>query len=243
MLKEPTPHFASEEKILPVTKLGLSPAPDKTVIMIKVLNFVRTFFLSLVFLFSVQLVEAGVTNSIQQTATTLEPGFFEAKGQADLILNRGGGVNVSGHFRAGLIENMLDVEGFIGTGKTDFKLGANAKFNLLPDIPGQVGLAFLGGLTFVNDDYKGQGNDTLHVLNLASIASKKVDASFGSVTPYAGLQVELLFKDGDNDTPITGIIGAEWVVSDVDPWVFFSEIDIDISDSVFLLAVGGAYRF
>ncbi len=211
--------------------------------MLKTLKILLSFSQILFFLLSVHLLEAGVTHSIQQTAVTLEPGDFEAKGQGDIILNRGGGINVSGHFRAGLIENMLDIEGFIGTGKTDFTLGATAKFNLLPDIPGQVGLAFLGGLTFVNDDYKGQGNDTLHVLNLAAIASKKVEASFGSVSPYAGLQVELVFKDGDNDTPITGIVGAEWAISDINPWVFFSEIDIDISDSVFLIAAGGAYRF
>lgn len=186
---------------------------------------------------------AGVTHSIQQTAVTLQPGSFEAKGQADLILNRGGGVNVSGHFRAGLIEDMLDLEGFIGTGKTDFVLGGTAKFNLLPDIPGQVGLAFLGGLTYVSDDYRGNGNDSIKVINLAAIVSKKVDASFGAVSPYGGLQAELLFKDGDNDTPITGILGAEWIFSDLDSWAFFSELDVDISDSVFLLAAGGAYRF
>ncbi|MEZ4814714.1 MAG: hypothetical protein R3A80_05845 [Bdellovibrionota bacterium] len=186
---------------------------------------------------------AGVTHSVQQTAVTLQPGNYEPRGQGDVILNRGGGVNVSGHFKAGIIEDMLDAEAFIGTGKTDFKLGATAKFNLLPDLPGQVGLAFIGGFGFINDDYKGQGNDSIKVINLGAITSKKVDASFGSVSPYAGIQAELLFKDGDNDAPITGIVGAEWALSELNPWVFFSELDIDINDSVFLLAAGGAYRF
>lgn len=211
--------------------------------MSKLLKSILSFSLVASSVAIMQKIEAGVTHSLQQTAVTLQPGTYEARGQGDVILNRGGGINVSAHFRAGIIEDMLDAEAYIGTGKTDFKLGASAKFNLLPDIPGQVGLAFLGGFTFLNDDYKDKGNDSLQVLSLGAIASKKVEASFGSVSPYAGLQVELLFKDGSNDTPITGILGAEWVISELDPWVFFSELDIDISDSVFILAAGGAYRF
>lgn len=211
--------------------------------MSKLLKSILSCSLITVFVASTQILQAGVTHSIQQTAVTLQPGTYEARVQGDMILNRGGGVNISGHFRAGLIEDMLDAEAFVGTGKTDFKLGATAKFNLLPDIPGQVGLAFLGGFTFVNDDYKGKDHDTLQVLNLAAIASKKVEASFGSISPYAGLQIEVLFKDGENDLPITGLFGAEWVISELDPWVFFSELNVDISDSVFLVAAGGAYRF
>src|SRR5687767_416459 len=82
---------------------------------------------------------AGVTHSLQQTAVTLQPGQYEARAQADVIMNRGGGLNVSGHFRTGIIEDMLDLEGFVGTGKTDFKTGVLSKFNLLPDLPGQIG--------------------------------------------------------------------------------------------------------
>lgn len=187
---------------------------------------------------------AGVTHALQQTATTLQPGSFEVKAQADLILNRGGGINTTGHFRAGLLEDMLDIDAFIGTGKTDFTLGVSTKFNLLPDIPGQVGLAFIGGFTYLQDDYLGTDKDAIKVLNLATLVSKKVEASFGSVTPYGGLQIELLFKKGsDNEAPVTGIIGSEWVFNDLSPWAFFGELDVDINDSVFLFSVGGAYRF
>lgn len=190
------------------------------------------------------LSQAGVTHAIQQTAVTLQPGTFEVKAQADLILNRGGGINTTGHFRTGVLEDMLDVDAFIGTGKTDFTLGAGAKFNLLPDIPGQVGLAFIGGFTYLQDDYLGTDKDAIKVLNLAAILSKKVEASFGSVSPYGGIQIELLFKKGsDNEAPVTGIIGSEWTFNDLAPWAFFGELDVDINDSVFLFSLGGAYRF
>lgn len=187
---------------------------------------------------------AGVTHSLQHTAVTTQPGSYEARGQADFILNHGGGINVSGHFRTGIIEDMLDVEGFIGTGKTDFKIGALTQFNLLPDVPGQIGLAFLSGVSFINDDYGTNGkNATITALSFAALGSKRFDVSFGKVSPYAGFQVEMLFKDGPNVYPLTGIAGAEWAFTDTLPWVFFSELDFEIHDSVFLVAAGGAYRF
>ena len=180
---------------------------------------------------------------MQHTAVTLQPGKFEGRVQTDLIMNRGGGLNVSGHFRAGIIEDMFDLEGFAGTGKTDFKIGALGQFNLLPDIPGQLGLAFLGGFTDISDDYQGSDNDTINVLSLAAIASKKLDVSFGTLTPYGGLQLEMLFKSGDNEYPITGIAGAEWFFTETAPFTYFTEFDFDINDSVFLLGLGAAYHF
>ncbi len=203
------------------------------------------FMTLLVSIFSLPLNSyAGVTHALQNTAVTQQPKTYEARAQGDLILNRGGGVNVSGHMKTGLIEDMLDIEGFLGTGKTDFKIGAQTKFNLLPDIPGQVALAFLGGFTYIMDDYGNlKEKDSINVISGAVLLSKKLAVDFGSINPYAGFQVEMLFKKGDNDFPLTGILGAEWNIQDLTPFVFFSEMDLDVSDSVFLLSFGGAYRF
>jgi hypothetical protein len=187
---------------------------------------------------------SGVTHSIQHTATTVKPHEYEVRTQLDLLMSRGGGVNVSGHFRTGLVEDQWDIEGFAGTGKTDFKTGVLSQFNLLPDLPGQIGLAFLGGYTLISDDYRRNGDrDILHVLSLTALGSKRFDVSFGEVTPYGGLQVELLFKSGDHDFPITAVLGNEWKFSQIHDWRFFSEFDIDVSDSVFLFGLGAAYRF
>ncbi len=186
---------------------------------------------------------AGVVSSLQHTAVTVQPGVYEARGQGDFLLSRGGGVNVSGHFRTGLIEDMLDFEGFVGSGKTDFKAGFLTQFNLLPDLPGQVAFAFLGGFTFMLDDYRSKDTDSIKVVNLSAIVSKKFLSSFGSVSPYGGLQLEMLFKEGGDDFPLTAVIGAEWTVTDTDPWAYFSELDLDLRDSIYVLGFGAAYRF
>lgn len=214
--------------------------------MFKSLKKANSFFIVSVTMASFSFVctsWAGITHSLQHTATTLQPGTYEARGQADAIMNRGGGLNVSGHFRTGLVEDMWDIEGFIGTGKTDFKTGVLTQFNLLPDLPGQIGVGFLGGYTLISDDYKGTSRDTINVLSIAALASKKLAVTFGDITPYGGLQLEALFKAEDNDLPVTGIIGAQWDIAELKPWVFFSELDFDLHDSVFLIGLGGAYRF
>lgn len=204
----------------------------------------RTKVVALTVFFLPLLSMAGVTHALQNTAITQQPGTYEARAQGDFIMNRGGGFNVSGHFKGGLVEDMLDLEAFAGTGKTDFKIGAQTKFNLLPDIPGQVGLAFLGGYTFIMDDYGNlKDKDSINVLSGAVLLSKKFAVDFGTINPYAGFQVEMVFKKGDNDFPLTGVFGSEWYISELNPFVFFSELDLDVNDSVFLISFGGAYRF
>jgi hypothetical protein len=196
------------------------------------------------FSFFASLSWAGVTHSLQHTADVIQPGSYLARAQADVILNRGGGLNVSGHFRTGLIEDMLDIEGFIGSGKTDFKIGSLLHFNLLPDIPGQIGLAFLGGFTFISDDYASNKKQSIKALSIGTVLSKKLEMSFGHITPYGGLQLEALFKEKVKDTyPISGILGAEWALTDINNWLFYSDLNLDLRDSVFMIGLGAGYKF
>ena len=187
---------------------------------------------------------AGVTHTLQHTAEVAGVGKYDARVQTDLILNHGGGVNLSGHFRTGIKQDIFDVEGFIGTGKTDFKIGALGQFNLLPDLPGQIALAFFGGATFINDNYlDSTQNKSMLALTVGTVASKKIDVSFGQVTPYGGLQIEALMKSGKNLLPITFLAGAEWKITSATPWKFFSELDLDVHDSNFQIGLGAGYSF
>jgi hypothetical protein len=189
-------------------------------------------------------VFGGITHTIQHTANVVDKGKYEARIQSDLILNGGGGVNISGHFRTGLKQDIFDIEGIIGTGKTDFKIGALGQFNLLPDIPGQIGLAFIGGASFINDsDIVATKNKSSFVLTLGTIGSKKFDASFGQIVPYGGFQLEAVMKSGGNTLPLTFLAGAEWKFTDMTPWKFFSELDLDLHDSNFQIGLGAGYSF
>jgi hypothetical protein len=187
---------------------------------------------------------AGITHTIQHTANVVETGKYETRIQSDLILNNGGGVNISGHFRTGLKQDIFDIEGIIGTGKTDFKIGALGQFNLLPDIPGQIALAFFGGATYLNDNgFDSSKNKSVLVLTVGTIGSKKFDASFGQIIPYGGLQLEAVMKSGGNILPVTFLAGAEWRITEATPWKFFSELDLDLNESNFQIGLGAGYSF
>lgn len=209
----------------------------------RALKYLRLFIVFFAGLLS-SAVFAGITHTIQHTANIVENGKYDARIQSDLILNHGGGVNISGHFRTALKQDIFDIEGIIGTGKTDFKIGALGQFNLLPDIPGQIALAFFGGVTFLNDnDLDSTKNKSMFALTLGTIGSKKFDVSFGQVTPYGGFQLEALMKSGGNTLPLTFLAGAEWKITDATPWKFFSELDLDLHDSNFQIGLGAGYSF
>lgn len=199
----------------------------------------KSFFLVVIFgvLFSITSGYAGVGTSLMQTAPTLSPGEKEAKLQNDIILNNNGGFNISPHLRLGLVEHFLDVDTFVGTGTTDFQMGALAKYNILPDVEGQVGLSLLAGLSYIRDE-----KINSYLTSFGFVTSKETELSFARATPYAALQVEAFVNSVDSTAPITLIVGNRWQLPDM-KWVFYSELGIDVNDSHWNLGLGVSYPF
>jgi hypothetical protein len=177
-----------------------------------------------------------------QTAELNAPGSYELKLQADIIFNRNGGFNFSPHFGTGLIEHILDVEAWIGTGTTDFQIGGLAKYNFLPDIDGQIGLSFLGGTAFIVDS-TGAGTITSLLLTTGFVASKSFNANFGKLVPYLAFEVEGLINGTNSQVPITLMLGSRWDPTITTPWRFFSEFSFGLKDSYYGLALGASYPF
>ncbi len=184
---------------------------------------------------------AGASTSLMQTAPVLAPGSFEAKIQTDIILSDGGGFNVSPHFRFGILEHYLDAEVYAGTGTIDFQFGALAKYNVLPDLDGQVGLSVLFGMSFLKDKVLAVSSNAF-VTTFGFIASKQNTASFGSFTPYGIFQVEAYAKKDASLAPITLISGVKFDLTDI-KWGFYSELGININDSVWTVSGGVSHKF
>jgi hypothetical protein len=176
-----------------------------------------------------------------QTAPVLNPGEFEAKIHNDVIFNRKGGFNISPHLRTGVIEHLVDVDVFFGTGKTDFQIGALGKYNFLPDIEGQLGLSFLAGLSYLKDDPDG-ASQSFGLLSTGILASKSLQADFGGVEPYGGLQVEVLMGP-QSGVPVNLLVGSRWRPHTAQPWNFYSEFSINLHESVWGFAFGAGYPF
>ena len=180
---------------------------------------------------------AGAGSSLMQTADVLAPGQYEAKAQADIVTNNGGGFNLSPHIRTGLVEHFLDIDAFFGTGTTDFQLGALGKYNFLPDLDDQVGLAFNFGFSFVRDN-----SINSFLTTFGAIVSKKFPSSFGAFHPYASFQFEGLINSAQSRVPLTLILGNRWELNQI-PWAFYSEIGMNLHESLWTLALGASYPF
>ncbi len=181
---------------------------------------------------------AGLRSSLLQTAPVQPVGSFEARLHNDIIFNRGGGYNISPQLSTGLWDPYVDVTGLVAAGTTDFQMGLLGKFNLLPDLEGQVGVSFLTGYIYSRDLQKNAGT-----LNFTGLVSKKFDGEHGPVTPYGAVQLENVFVNGDSTVPITGIVGSKWEPLKSKPWVFYSEFQFQIRKSVYALSVGAGYPF
>ena len=177
-----------------------------------------------------------------QTAPVLAPGQFEAKVQGDIVLNHGGGFDLFPKIRFGLVEHLADLEAFIGTGKTDFQFGILGKYNLLPDLPDQVGLSFIGGFSFLKDNGAAFGN-TAGLFTAGVVVSKTMHVEFGTVEPYGALEIESLVGNDVTLVPVTLLTGAKWMPQSTTPWHFYSELGIDVKDSFWSLSFGAGYPF
>lgn len=185
---------------------------------------------------------AGVGTSLMQTADVLRPGQYELKIQNDIIFNRGGGFNISPHFSTGLIDRLVDVDAYLGTGYTDFQIGAMGKYNFLPDLDGQVGLSFNAGMEFIYDK-AGTASESSVNITTGILASKTFNAEFGRFVPYTSLQVEFHINGSNSSVPITILAGSRWDPAATAPWRFFSEFSFGVKDSFYGLALGVSYPF
>lgn len=183
-----------------------------------------------------------------RTADIVPPGAYEIKAQADIIFDSkitstgGGGFNLSPHFVTGLIEHYLDIDAFFGVGTTDFQIGAQAKFNLLPDVPGQAALAFIGGFSLLKDSINDE-SQTGVLTTLGVLLSKKAEWNADTVIPYLGYEFEILAVDGPNKLPHTLILGTKWKPTTVDPWSFYGELAVGLHRSIYALSVGASQSF
>ena len=185
---------------------------------------------------------AGIGTSMMQTADLVGVGNWELGTQADVIFNRGGGFNVSAHGRTGILDQYLDLELLAGAGTTNFQFGGTLKYNLLPDVDGQVGISFLGAFSYLRDDINNITESFL-LPGAAAIVSKRVEFFNGFIIPYGAFQYEFLMGPQDNSHTLSLIAGSRWENKNLAPWAFYTEFTFGIKNSLYMFSVGASYPF
>ena len=192
---------------------------------------------------------AGVSTSLLQSAPVKEPGQYEAKAHLDFIARSEtttfpkSGVLFTPHLQFGLLEHYLDMDAYIGTGVTDFQAGTTLKYNLLPDIENQAALSFLAGVGVLYDQV-GYENIVSGLITTGAIVSKQFNVvEFGSWSPYAALQIEVLTNKIESVLPVNLAIGSQLHVAETAPWNYYGEISLSLRRSFFSLSLGAGYPF
>jgi hypothetical protein len=181
---------------------------------------------------------AQVSTGWLQGADVLPAGGAEARVHSDIITSGGGGFNLSPQYRFNAVEHFLDLTGFAVTGTTDFVLGARGKYNFLPDLEGQVGVSFLGEVSLLRDDGRAG-----FVFGGGTVGSKNFNVDWGRITPYGNLGLELFFISDDVRVPVSLSLGAEWRIQSLPQWIFYSDLALNLSESVSRLSFGASYPF
>lgn len=181
--------------------------------------------------------QAGIAHSVADAAPVIGEGEYSGRLIGDISLSGGGGLTITPRFKTGIYDQYVDITAVLGAGTDGWQLGAVAKYNLLPDIAGQVGLSFLGSVHVI-DDVK-----TAFQIGVGAVVSEKLQASFGEVTPYGSLELDAFLTSGASTVPVHLNFGAIWEPMSTGPWSFVSEFQIGLARGHYVLALGTAYRF
>jgi hypothetical protein len=187
---------------------------------------------------SLNQANASIAHSVGDAAPVVGEGEYSGRLLADVLLNEGGGLNITPRFKTGVLDQYIDLTTVIGAGsKTRWQVGAIGKYNLLPDMQGQAALSFLASFHILKIEKT--------ALNFGGgmVVSKKFQANFGEVTPYGSLELDLLLISGDSTVPVHLNFGAIWEPTHTGPWSFISEAQLGLAKGYYAISLGTAYRF
>jgi len=178
------------------------------------------------------------------TTDVYTPKTYTLKTSMDYIAGDLNNFLFSPHLLTGLVDQYMDLDIYAGVGaysgynKIDFLAGATVKFNILPDINNQLGLAFLTGLRYFSSK---SGSASMAFLNL--LTSKSFNLNSKSIfSPYGSIEVGSFFSEkainNYKTNPINIKVGTSYSNKKIPFWTFFVESNLKIKNSHNSLSLG-----
>ena len=168
--------------------------------------------------------DAGPYSGVMETADLVKKDHFRAAFETFIAFNHGGQFNPILH--AGYaFDDRFDVQAVMGTGAAEFQFGGGGKWQILPDVSGQVAFSVAGLVKFVHS------NQSIFLLEFYPVVSKQFHIHETAVTPYAAFQVDGLFTSGSSTAPLNLTFGSRVVPPDWKTFQLFGEFGISLHDS------------
>lgn len=162
------------------------------------------------------------------------PGAFKMGGIFQGRLSDGGGSNLT-FFGDGALHEEMSWRGFLGGGKTDFYAGGSVKWVPIPDYRNQPAVGGKAEVTF------GRAGDSLTVLRLVPMASKKLDYQGNHWVPYGGVPVGISASGGKSDFFANLAGGTEVRFESLRDLEFNAELGIGLTKSFSYIGIGVTY--
>jgi hypothetical protein len=166
--------------------------------------------------------------SNMDVAELLKQDSYQVMLEPQYIFDNYPGANVIAHFDWGANPDG-NLKFLLGTGRTTFQGGAFYKLVPIPDMEGQPGIGFFGGVL-----YAYQGSTTALNIRLHPEISKKfksVDA--GEITPYGAVPFGVDFTGGNTYYPVQLAVGTRWLPPGAKHTNFWAEFGFELDSAAF----------
>lgn len=120
------------------------------------------------------------------------------------LLSNGGGTNMSAYLDRSLHES-VSMRASLGTGNTDLWAGLSLKWMPIPDFKEQPAIGLRTGFNIVR-----KNDESLFVVQLTPLVSKKYEVEAGQIVPFAGLNTNIENSKKNDSTSFQLIAGAEY---------------------------------
>lgn len=154
------------------------------------------------------------------------------------ILTDNTGFNIGAHFDFGFNQSS-NFRALLGAGSTNFYSGVFYKWIPIPDYNDQPAIGLTAGVLYASLD---GGNSSLS-FRLQPLISKKFQADWAELTPYASLPFGLATSQGDTIYPLQFVVGSEIKPHELKKLSFFAEFGLNISRAFNYVTLAAALEF
>ena len=135
----------------------------------------------------------------------------------------------------------------MGAGEVGWHVGAHATWHILPDVDMQPAFGITGGLYLDRIETKGTlpVKASYFVVKVTPMISKSVKMSWGTLTPYSGLNMAPSFRLGEaqNEFSVKGSFGMMTALKNLSGIRLWTEVGIAVSNSQHEVIFGLSYPF
>lgn len=135
----------------------------------------------------------------------LEPGSFGVGVEPELNMTPSAGLGFNAKFHQG-VSPWMNVQGILGTGggPKRFRIGANASFDVFPDVDKQPGMGIAAQALYVSLPDTG----SLETTAIPYIHKSFPNGGGTAIDPFFSLPIGFDFSGGQYQTIVTAVVGA-----------------------------------